>query len=143
MTFLKNYFRLPSIRLIASLLVFSIVFIACEDDVVSSGDLREEYTGQWTCHEQSEQYGESDYFISISKGVDEDHIDIFNFYNLGETESVSVFIEDNSLIISDQSIKGNEISGSGNSNIGFSNINFSYEVNDGAEIDHVTAQYTR
>ncbi len=143
MIFLKTYFKPQNIRLVLGIIALSLTFVACEDDSVTSGDLREEYIGQWTCHEVSQQYGESDYFVSITKGEDEDHINIFNFYNLGETESLSVFIEDNDLTISSQSIKGNNISGSGNSNIGFTNINFTYNVFDGAETDQVTAEYNR
>ncbi len=140
---LKTFFKIPQLRLIAGLLFIAVLFNACEDDIVSSGDLRDEYIGQWTCHESSEQYGDSDYFVSVSKGMDEDHILISNFYNLGESESVSVYIQDNSLTILNQTVKGNDIQGSGNSSISFSTINFTYTVNDGAELDHATAEYTR
>ncbi len=140
---LKTYFKLPSLRLIIGIVFLSVFFYSCEDDTITSGDLRDEYIGEWTCHESSDQFGPSDYFVIISKGLDEDHIQISNFYNLGETEYVSIFIEDNSLMISNQTVKGNEISGSGNSNISFTTIDFIYTVYDGAETDQVTAQYVR
>jgi hypothetical protein len=143
MKFLKTYFNKRTAKIAGTLVLGLLLFNSCEDDVISSGDLRDEYVGQWVCNEDSEQYGVSTYSINISKGIDEDHIEISNFYNLGNTESVSVFIEDNNLTISSQDVKGNTISGSGTSNVSFNTINFTYTVFDGAETDHVTAQYTR
>lgn len=106
-----------------------------------NADKRDDYTGNWLCHETSSQLGTSQYTVSISKSItDSNEIFISNFYNLGSSKKATAIVDGNSFTIYSQLVDNLNVAGSGTLN--GSQINLNYTVSAGGT-DNVTAVYTQ
>lgn len=98
----------------------------------------------WYCIETSEVYGQTNYYVDLSKHPSEDgKIILDNFYNLGLGQEVIATLSGLSISIPSQVVNGNTITGSGSIAADYKTINFTYTVDDGGDVDHVTAQFKR
>lgn len=98
----------------------------------------------WHCLETSEVYGQTNYYVDLSEHPSEDgKIILDNFYNLGLGKEVVADLSGLSIAIPSQVVDGNTISGSGSIAADYKTIDFTYTVNDGGDVDHVTAQFKR
>ncbi len=122
----------------ATLLLFS----SCEiDEANPNAELRDEYVGEWNCVENSSQFGQSAYKVTISKDPGNfDYILIQNFYN-SNTARVRVF--DNELVIEPQLINSTDsVFGGGSSSVNYDSFTLDYTVDDGGTLDEVRSSYT-
>ncbi|MEO8150220.1 MAG: hypothetical protein ABI723_21480 [Bacteroidia bacterium] len=120
-----------------------LLLASCTDENTSpTGDDRDNFTGTWTCSEQSTINGSSTFSVTISKIGDLDSVSIKNFYGLGPNYSAIALISGGSITIPNQSIQGGYTTyGDGlKSN---SKINFTYYVNFSGVSDTVTAVYSK
>jgi hypothetical protein len=128
---------------------FNLVFILLAGIALTSCESLEEYGPDsiydtWYCIETSDVYGQTNYYVDLSKHPSEDgKIILDNFYNLGMGLEVIAELSGLSIIIPSQVVDGNTIAGSGSIASDYKTINFTYTVNDGGAVDHVTAQYKR
>ncbi len=98
----------------------------------------------WYCLETSEVYGQTNYYVDLSKHPSEDgKIILDNFYNLGLGKEVIANHSGLSISIPSQVVDGNAIAGSGTIASDYKTIDFTYVVDDGGGVDHVTAQFKR
>jgi hypothetical protein len=141
----KNYLKqIMKNRIIIALVVVSLAFFAsCEDEnTVSTGDDRSQFTGTWTCNEKSKVFGNSVYTVSISNIGDGDSVSIRNFYNLGNNFFGIGIVGGNAITIPFQSIDGTIVQGSGlRSNA--SKFELDYFTNDAGAKDTVEDTFTR
>ena len=123
------------------LFVFSL--IACEKE--NEKDLRDDFIGSWLVNENSSLLGQRNYEVLIFKdSINNSGINIYNFYKIGLEDSVFSIIsvtESTALTIPQQISKNNIIEGSGQ--IKKDEIDMNYFINDGNQIDTVSANYTR
>lgn len=128
--------------------ILTLTLISCETDPLGDdeGDTRDVFEGQWSVAENSKLLGNRSYTVDIEKSIDfPTRINIFDFYSLGQNDSiygtVSSILSD-AVTIPSQTLDGNLINGSGtlvNDNL----IEFTFYVDDGNDIDTVSADYTR
>jgi hypothetical protein len=131
------------VRLIALLLLFTMITISCEDDT-ETDDPRDKITDSWKCQEKSAVFGETTYTVDITKSSsDSSMVLIDNFYQLGAGIKVKAKLNGLSLTIAKQTIDGNLITGSGSISSGYKTITWSYTVDDGGGKDNVTATYSK
>jgi hypothetical protein len=128
---------------------FKLVFILLAGMALISCESLEEFGPDsiydtWYCIETSEIYGQTNYYVDLSKHPSEEgKIILDNFYNLGLGLEVIAELSGLSIVIPSQVVDGNTITGNGSIASDYKTINFMYTVNDGGEVDHVTAQYKR
>lgn len=136
---MRNFIRIFIIA------IFSFVFmISCEkDNETDTGDIREEYVGQWNVTEVNSILGTSNYTAEIIKADIDETILVKNFHNLGNTVSVQFDLSDNKISIPNQVKNDNTISGSGTSTINYDKIELTYTVIAGGDTENVTATYTK
>ncbi len=119
------------------------LFTACEKQ--EDTDLRNDFIGNWLVNENSSLLGQRTYEVSIVKdSINSSQIYIYNFYKIGINDSVFSIIselENSSMTIPKQTSKNNVAEGSGTLNKDV--IVMSYYINDGNQIDTVSANYTR
>lgn len=114
---------------------------ACDpnDTPAPDEDVREKYTGQWSCVEQ----GGAAYYVNISLDPgNSTQILISNFHFFGTGESAYAIPTTSTLTIPSQDIAGNTVNGSGNL-VSNNKINLTYYVNDHSQTETVNATYTR
>ena len=98
----------------------------------------------WYCIETSEIYGQTNYYVDLSQHPSEDgKVILDNFYNLGLGKEVIAELSGSYIAIPSQVVDGNTIAGSGSIASDYKTINFTYTVDDGGGVDHVTAQFKR
>ncbi|MBP7496716.1 MAG: hypothetical protein KA792_03535 [Bacteroidales bacterium] len=132
----KVVFRL----LLLAGVIFIIYFISCkkDEDVVT----REDYIGNWHCVESSTLLGKSNYDVTLKADpANSEGILIVNFFHLGEDTVATATVDKTNITISKQFICKQQIWGSGS--LSNNTISWSYSVDDGADIDKVTATYTK
>ena len=106
-----NYL-IPTIKRFS--VILSLIVISCQpDDGVDTGDIRDEYVGTWSCAEESDIFGTSNYTVSITKGTQDDVIKVSNLYNIGSQNEVLFTVFDNNITINTQTVDGNTFSGTG------------------------------
>jgi hypothetical protein len=136
------------------IIVLMSVFSSClpdEDLVPETDDPRDNIVDTWKCDENSPYYGESSYWVDISKDPnDSTRVIISNFYNLGTWSTTYASLSGMKLTVTNQSVEGHSISGEGNISSNYNTINWTYEVielnksEDGYKArETVTAVYTR
>ena len=104
-------------------------------------DDRNDFTGSWTCEENSSQLGTSSYSVTISKSAsDSTAILIANFYNLGSSNKATAIVNGNTFVINPQLVDNLNVAGSGT--LSGTQINLSYTVSAGGT-DNVTAVYSK
>lgn len=131
----RNY-----VRYFFTALILSTFIIACQKE--NTGP--ESILGQWSCKENSEAIGETNYEVEISRSsTDTTKIFIDNFYGLGKGISTYAKVNGLSITIPLQAVDGNDISGSGTISPGYNKINWTYSVVAKNNVDHVTAVYSK
>jgi hypothetical protein len=127
-------------NIIAFIAIGATVFLAScakEDNSPSgTGDVRDKFTGTWTCNENSQQHGSSTYTMTINKASSPDQVIAKNFYGLGTSTNTIIVIDGNNMIIQSQVVSGNTLSGSGSYNNG--NLSITFSADDGQTVDQVT-----
>tara|TARA_Y100000766_G_C18690614_1_gene499298 strand:+ start:124 stop:570 length:447 start_codon:yes stop_codon:yes gene_type:complete len=119
------------------------LLLGCEKE--KNNDVRDDFVGNWLVNENSSLLGLRSYEVTIFKdSINNSGINIYNFYKLGIEDSVFSTIsgiEGTTLTIPSQTSKSNIIEGSGK--IKKDEIDINYFINDGNQIDTVSANYTR
>ncbi|MCX7953868.1 MAG: hypothetical protein N3A01_01615 [Bacteroidales bacterium] len=137
--FLRNYF------LISFLILILIFFNACqpdeEDDVIT--DARDKLVSAWKCKENSQAFGEQNYYVDITKDTLSNYILIDNFFNLGYGKKLRAKLSGSILYINNQSISGYLFNGQGIVSSNYSSINWNYTFDEGNGPENVTAIYTK
>ena len=113
------------------------------DDTPSPSDPREQFKGSWLCKENSRLHGKSTFTVEIKTDTSVNKkIYIYNFYNIGGREFVYGIADDYSVSIPSQLALGNlRINGNGTK---LNNtINWIYYINDGADLDTVSAIFSK
>jgi hypothetical protein len=127
-------------------LFFCIFFYNCQDDLadLSKTDSRDNIVGTWNVKEYSETFKEQNYTINISKdALDTKKIKISNFFNLGNSYSVSAQISNLTITIPNQKVKNNDVTnGSGTITSSYQDIDLEYYMDFGSGPEKVSAQYT-
>lgn len=128
-------------------LVLVLIVSSCakEESPTPSDDPRDAFVGAWDCEEESQITGTTTFEVHIGKSsVNSSQITIENFYQYGF--SFKPYAEISSagtdFTIPSQVVKGNNIKGSGTL-LGTSTINMSYTVDNGSDVDNVTAVLTK
>lgn len=125
-------------RIYFSIIAISLVILSSCGIEDPNFDERDDFTGEWTCNEQSSIYPNSNYQIYITKhSTDTTKILIGNFYQLGTVHKATAIVTGTSLSIPNQTLDGHTIFGSGN--LVGNDLNLSYSVNDGSATDNCTA----
>jgi hypothetical protein len=121
----------------------ALLFItACEIDPDLTTDPRDNFVGTWTVNEQSALYGTNNYTAVIVKDPgNSTQVLIRNFYHFGMDEDTWAIPTISSITIPEQLVCNHTVKGNGTRNK--NQITWSYTVNDGADIDQVTAVYTK
>ena len=119
------------------------LFIACKKE--QDTDARNEFVGNWLVNENSSLLGQRTYEIRIAKdSINTSQIYIYNFYKIGMYDSVLSIVSESqntAITIPTQTSKNNILEGSGTLNKDV--IAMNYFINDGNQIDTVSANYTR
>ena len=119
------------------------LFIACEKE--QDTDARNGFVGNWLVNENSSLLGQRTYEIRIAKdSINTSQIYIYNFYKIGMYHSVLSIVSESqntAITIPTQTSKNNILEGSGTLNKDV--IAMNYFINDGNQIDTVSANYTR
>ncbi len=136
-----NYL-IPTIKRFS--VILSLIVISCQpDDGVDTGDIRDEYIGKWSCSEESQIYGTSNYTVTITKDTQDDVIKVSNLYNIGDQNTVFFTVFDNNITINSQTVDGNTFSGTGTSSTNYSTFNLNYTAVSGGDSDNVTSNFTK
>ena len=119
------------------------LFIACEKE--QDTDASNDFVGNWLVNENSSLLGQRTYEIRIAKdSINTSQIYIYNFYKIGMYDSVLSIVSESqntAITIPTQTSKNNILEGSGTLNKDV--IAMNYFINDGNQIDTVSANYTR
>lgn len=138
---MMNYL-IPKIKRFSVLL--SLIVVSCQpDDGTDTGDIRDEYVGNWNCVEVSDIFGTSNYSVTITKGAQDDVIKVSNLYNIGTQNEVLFTVFDNNITINTQTVDGNTFSGTGTSETDYSTFNLNYTAVSGGDSDNVTSTFTK
>lgn len=131
--------------LVIILLIFVISYTACVPDKDDPALDREKFIGDWLATETSTLHPTPISFnVTISENAGNiKQVYISNFYHFGwaSTDRVLANVNGNSIIIEPQTVCNNIVNGSGI--LSDNKINWSYNVNDGADIDKVTSVYKK
>jgi len=142
-------FRFNILIMIFLVAVFSLT--SCEpdkdenDNNTSYNDTRDKFVGSWNCVENSSQFGQNTYNVTISLNPNNSsEILIANIYHLGFDEKAYAIVNNISVTIPFQYVCNNTNTIKGNGLLSGNNkINWTYYVDDGADIDTCIAVYTR
>lgn len=128
--------------------LFGLTFTACQEDTFEddTSDVRDRFVGTWTVSE-TESNQTRNFDVTISKSdFNSSRINIFNFYKLGQQDSVIASVStvsSNTITIPNQVIQ-NTYGFSGSGVLQDDNtIEFSYTVDDGNGDVNVTAVFSR
>jgi hypothetical protein len=145
-----NFFRLLKITamkkitalLLPTTLLLLFVF-GCEPfDNPDDGDPRDNFVGDWTVNEVSTLYGTTNYSATIIYDPNNStQVLIKNFYHFGMEIETYAIPTVSSITVPEQTICSASVKGTGYLNK--NTIDWTYTVDDGADIDHVTATFTK
>jgi len=116
---------------------------SCEldNDPVTS-DPRDNFVGTWVVNEQSSLYGTNNYTVTIRKDPDNStQVLIANFYHFGNDFDTWAITTISSITVPQQEVCNHTVQGTGQRDK--NKITWSYTVNDGADLDNVTAVFTK
>lgn len=119
---------------------------SCTDDFFDdpNTDPVDKFLGNWVVNETSLLFGQSTYNVTIERNPDNtSEVIIKNFYHEGYSEFAKALVTSNTLTVYQQTICENSKTISGTGTFSGGTINFTYTVNDGADLDNVTAVYTK
>lgn len=124
----------------------ALMYWGCEPEEPNDPtDIIDQYTGTWISHETSTQFPDPITFsVEITKDpVSSNGVLISNFYHLGYAASdrVKATVTRTTITIPVQTVCNMTINGTGT--YSGNKINLLYYVNDGADIDEVTAVYSK
>lgn len=116
------------------------------DDEIE-GDVRDRFVGNWTVTETSKFLGTRNYKVLIEKNsFSSQRVSMHNFYLFGTTGDTVVAnisaVLASAITIPTQTVNANSVGGSGTL-VNENRISFSYQVDDGNDIDTVSAVYIR
>lgn len=124
--------------LFATLTALVLFVVSCKKDDSSPSDDRDKYVRSWICSETSQQQGNSNYTIIISKdATTSNQIIVKNFYHLGNNTNTVMIVDGNNVTISNQNVSGYIMNGSGTYH-NSSSLTFSFTADDGITVDNVT-----
>ncbi len=129
-----------------SMVTVLLIMASCtEDENITGADIRDEFVGNWLVLENSNVLGVRSFEANIVKSnLASDEINISNFYKLGESDSVKANVSSvlsTTFIIPIQLVSGHSINGTGA--LSGDEIEMVYYVDDGNEIDTISAVFTR
>ena len=123
------------------------LFQGCVDELLDDpfADPVEKFLGNWRAEESSTVYGQGYvYTVVISRNPqNSSEILISNFYYQGVHEKARALVTGNTLTIMRQKICDNTIEIQGSGTLSGGRINLQYTADDGADLDQVTAVYTK
>lgn len=128
------------------LILFAGFFTSCIDEIDDPfADPVEKYLGNWKASESSTLYGPGYvYDVSITRNPsNSNEILISNFYMQGWNEKARALVTGNSITILEQAICDGSILIKGNGQFSGGRITLTYTADDGADLDNVSATYTR
>jgi hypothetical protein len=132
------------IKLLMTLSIGVILFsTSCElDNDPITSDPRDNFTGTWTVNETSSLYGTNNYTVTISYDPNNStQVLISNFYHFGMEFNAYAITTINSITIPQQEVCNHNVQGTGQRDK--NKITWNYTVNDGADLDQVSAVYTK
>ena len=107
-------------------------------------DPRDNFVGNWTVNEISSLYGTTNYNATIIYDPgNSSQVLIKNFYHFGmeiETYAIPTLT---SITVPEQYVCSHTVKGSGKLSSNKNRIDWTYTANDGADIDNVTATFTK
>lgn len=132
----KNF----ALGLLAAILLFT---FSCElIDDTDPDDPRDSFIGNWTVNEVSSLYGTTNYSATIIYDPSNStQVLIKNFYHFGMEIETFAITTSASITVPEQTVCNHQVKGKGLLNK--SKIEWTYTVNDGADIDDVTATFTK
>lgn len=124
-----------------------LLFNACTDelDFDPFADPADKFLGTWKAEESSLVYGDG-FVYTVNIRINPDNsseVLISNFYYQGEAVEARALVTGNTLTIMQQSICDDSIEIQGSGTYASEKINLEYTANTGADLDEVTAVYTR
>lgn len=128
------------------LIFFAGFFSSCIDEIDDPfADPIEKYLGSWKASESSTLFGPGYvYDVSIARNPSNStEIMISNFYMQGVNERARALVTGNSLTILEQAICDGSILIKGSGQFSGGRITLNYTADDGADLDHVSATYSR
>ena len=137
---------ISKLLIISSLLMLLIWGCKPDDtpDPTNPDDVRAKYNGSWVCAENSKLFGQQTYSVNIGNDPNNSsQVLISNFYHFGydAQDRAYAVVTSGTISVPNQAVCGHTIWGSGK--LSGSKINWNYYVNDGADIDTVSAVYTK
>ncbi len=140
---MKKYYRLLLLPLAFSLLLMQ----GCVDELGQDpfADPMDKYLGTWNVEESSTIYGDGFvYTVNITRNPQNaSEVLISNFYYQGDNVQARAVIAGNIITIIEQGICDNSIVVRGSGTWISGRINLQYTANTGADLDEVSAIYTR
>lgn len=140
---MKKYFRLLLLPLTISLLLLQ----GCVDELGEDlfADPVDKFLGTWNVQESSTIYGDGFvYTVHITRNPqNSSEVLISNFYYQGDDVLARALIAGNSIQIIEQGICDDSIIVKGSGTWISGNINLQYTANTGADLDEVSAYYSR
>lgn len=107
-------------------------------------DPRDNFVGNWNVNEVSSLYGTTNYNVTIIYDPgNSSQVLIKNFYHFGleiETYAIPTLT---SITVPEQSVCNHTVKGAGKLSSNKNSIDWTYSANDGADIDNVTATFTK
>ncbi|MCF8297044.1 MAG: hypothetical protein K9J13_05800 [Saprospiraceae bacterium] len=132
-------------KLFFTLIIITISFSACnpdeEEPLINSNEL---FVGTWLAEESSTLFPNQTFTVKITANpLTENEVYIQNFYLFGNdaVDRVTAITTSSTITINSQTVCNSVINGEGT--LAGNKISWSYYVNDGADIDHVTGTYTK
>lgn len=118
-----------------------------EEEFEAEGDVRDRFIGNWTVSETSKLLGTRNYTVSIEKNsFSNQRVNMQNFYLLGTSGDTVVAnisaVLASAITVPTQTVNANSVGGSGTL-VNDNRITFDYTVDDGNDIDTVSAVYIR
>lgn len=131
--------KLLLITLIGTLLFTS----SCElDSDPVTTDPRDNFVGTWIVDEQSTLFGNNNYTVTIRKDPDNStQVLIANFYHFGNEFDTYAITTIGSITVPQQEVCNHMVQGTGQRDR--NKITWTYTVSDGADLDNVTAVFTK
>ena len=124
---------------VSLLLITSCELMENPDDT----DPRDNYLGTWTVNEVSTLYGTNNYSaIIIYDPGNSTQVLIKNFYHFGMEIETYAIATTGTITIPEQTVCSHAVKGKGTL-LNKNKIEWTYTVNDGADIDNVTATFTK
>ena len=125
--------------------IFVAIAFACEPDEPEDenpSDERLKFSGSWLCTESTQM----SYTVNINiDSSNTTQIKLYNFHHLGFEEMVFGIVNGNTVTLPNQTACQGTVTIEGTSNMqaNQNNIDFYYTVNDGVNLDTISAVYTK